>query len=245
MVKSPRRHEEDPRLRRRLRPLGGAGVLLDIAVFESLGHRGFGVLTAVTAQTPARVDRVHPLAPGAVAGQFERLAGADRHRGRQDRHAGHGREPLRGRRPAGRTAGRAPGRRPDPALDLGRAPPRAAGLAALPRGPPGQGRARHAEPRRGLGSSSGRRVRTVAGDEGRGEGDRPGGTHGLPGQGRASRGPGRRRPLRRAGRSRSSSIARHDVGSVHGTGCYLSSVLVALPGRGPAARRRPAGWPSR
>jgi hydroxymethylpyrimidine/phosphomethylpyrimidine kinase len=55
-------------------PSGGAGVLLDIAVFASLGFRGFGALTAVTAQDPRRVARVFPLAARAVEEQVERLA---------------------------------------------------------------------------------------------------------------------------------------------------------------------------
>lgn len=55
-------------------PSAGAGVLLDIAVFEGLGHRGFGVLTAVTAQNAGRVDRVLPVPAQAVEGQFARLA---------------------------------------------------------------------------------------------------------------------------------------------------------------------------
>ncbi len=55
-------------------PSGSAGVLLDIRVFERLGQRGFGVLTAVTAQNPERVDRVFPVTARALAGQFERLA---------------------------------------------------------------------------------------------------------------------------------------------------------------------------
>lgn len=57
-------------------PSGAAGVLLDLRVFERLGHRGFGVLTAVTAQTPSRVHGVFPVTARAVAGQFERLAEA-------------------------------------------------------------------------------------------------------------------------------------------------------------------------
>jgi len=57
-------------------PSAGAGVLLDIAVFEGLGHRGFGVLTAVTAQNAGRVDRVMPVTARAVEGQFARLAEA-------------------------------------------------------------------------------------------------------------------------------------------------------------------------
>jgi len=57
-------------------PSGGAGVLLDLAVFESLGFRGLGVLTAVTAQNAERVDRVFPLAAQAVVRQFGRLTEA-------------------------------------------------------------------------------------------------------------------------------------------------------------------------
>lgn len=55
-------------------PSGGAGVLLDIAVFARAGFRGFGVLTAVTAQDPRRVARVFPLPARAVEEQVGRLA---------------------------------------------------------------------------------------------------------------------------------------------------------------------------
>jgi len=55
-------------------PSAGAGVLLDLKVFERLGFRGFGVLTTVTAQNPERVDGVFPLAARAVADQFGRLS---------------------------------------------------------------------------------------------------------------------------------------------------------------------------
>jgi hydroxymethylpyrimidine/phosphomethylpyrimidine kinase len=54
-------------------PSGGAGVLLDLRVFERLGHRGFGVLTAVTAQDPGRVAGVFPVTARAVSAQFVRL----------------------------------------------------------------------------------------------------------------------------------------------------------------------------
>ena len=56
-------------------PSAGAGVLLDLLVFEKLGQRGFGVLAAVTAQGPERVVGVFPLPARAVADQFESLAG--------------------------------------------------------------------------------------------------------------------------------------------------------------------------
>jgi hydroxymethylpyrimidine/phosphomethylpyrimidine kinase len=55
-------------------PSAGAGVLLDLRVFERLGQRGFGVLTAVTAQSPERVQGVFPVTARALTGQFERLA---------------------------------------------------------------------------------------------------------------------------------------------------------------------------
>ncbi len=55
-------------------PSAGAGVLLDLRVFERLGQRGYGILTAVTAQNPQRVARVFPVPSRAVAGQYDRLA---------------------------------------------------------------------------------------------------------------------------------------------------------------------------
>ena len=55
-------------------PSAGAGALLDLRVFERLGQRGFAVLTAVTAQSPARVGAVFPVTARALTGQFERLA---------------------------------------------------------------------------------------------------------------------------------------------------------------------------
>jgi hydroxymethylpyrimidine/phosphomethylpyrimidine kinase len=55
-------------------PSGGAGVLLDLRVFERFGAHGCGVLTAVTSQNAKRVDRVFPLAARAVTAQFDRLA---------------------------------------------------------------------------------------------------------------------------------------------------------------------------
>jgi len=55
-------------------PTGGAGALLDLRVFERLGRRGCGVLTAVTAQSAAAVARVVPVPARAVTDQFERLA---------------------------------------------------------------------------------------------------------------------------------------------------------------------------
>lgn len=57
-------------------PSAGAGALLDLRVFERLGRSGFAVLTAVTAQTAAAVDRVFPVPARAVTAQFDKLAEA-------------------------------------------------------------------------------------------------------------------------------------------------------------------------
>ena len=54
-------------------PSAGAGVSLDLRVFERLGQRGFGIVTAVTAQSPERVRGVFPVPGRAVAGQFGSL----------------------------------------------------------------------------------------------------------------------------------------------------------------------------
>jgi len=54
-------------------PSGGAGVHLDIAVFEHLDFRGYGILTSVTAQNSAKVDRVFPLPVRLVRQQYEAL----------------------------------------------------------------------------------------------------------------------------------------------------------------------------
>ena len=54
-------------------PSGGAGVHLDIRVFEHLGFRGYGILTSVTAQNSAKVDRAFPLPARLVGQQYEAL----------------------------------------------------------------------------------------------------------------------------------------------------------------------------
>lgn len=54
-------------------PSAGAGVLLDIKVFESSGFRGCGILTAVTAQNTARVSEMVPLKPELILKQYELL----------------------------------------------------------------------------------------------------------------------------------------------------------------------------
>lgn len=58
-------------------PSGGAGVLLDVAVFERLGFAGEGALTAVTVQDSARVSRVLPLPARRVEEQFRALRRAN------------------------------------------------------------------------------------------------------------------------------------------------------------------------
>jgi hydroxymethylpyrimidine/phosphomethylpyrimidine kinase len=54
-------------------PSGGAGVLLDTAVFRALGFAGTAVLTTVTVQDTKAVFRVKPLPPRFVRGQFRAL----------------------------------------------------------------------------------------------------------------------------------------------------------------------------
>jgi hydroxymethylpyrimidine kinase/phosphomethylpyrimidine kinase len=54
-------------------PSGGAGVLLDTAVFRRLGFHGAAVLTAVTAQGPTGVLSVRPVEPSALRSQYRAL----------------------------------------------------------------------------------------------------------------------------------------------------------------------------
>ncbi|MHB8095288.1 MAG: bifunctional hydroxymethylpyrimidine kinase/phosphomethylpyrimidine kinase [Candidatus Aminicenantales bacterium] len=55
-------------------PSGGAGVLMDIRVFESLGFRGMAVLTALTSQNTLEVRRILPLPSAVIRNQYEALA---------------------------------------------------------------------------------------------------------------------------------------------------------------------------
>lgn len=57
-----------------LDPSGGAGILLDLHVFEGLSFRGAAVLAAVTAQTAAGVRAALALPPVMVRKQFDALA---------------------------------------------------------------------------------------------------------------------------------------------------------------------------
>jgi hydroxymethylpyrimidine/phosphomethylpyrimidine kinase len=54
-------------------PSGGAGAGLDIRVFARLGFEGFGVLTAVTAQNPARVTKALFLPAALIRSQYRAL----------------------------------------------------------------------------------------------------------------------------------------------------------------------------
>ena len=54
-------------------PTGGAGLLLDIRVFNSLGWEGMGIATAVTAQNTSRVLDVVPLSRVSLVRQYAAL----------------------------------------------------------------------------------------------------------------------------------------------------------------------------
>jgi hydroxymethylpyrimidine kinase/phosphomethylpyrimidine kinase len=55
-------------------PSGGAGVLLDVRVFERLGFQGMAILTALTVQNTRKVQSVHPLAPRTLMAQYTALS---------------------------------------------------------------------------------------------------------------------------------------------------------------------------
>lgn len=55
-------------------PSGGAGALLDVRVFESLGFRGMAVLTALTVQNTRKVQSVRPFAPRTLMAQVTALS---------------------------------------------------------------------------------------------------------------------------------------------------------------------------
>jgi hydroxymethylpyrimidine/phosphomethylpyrimidine kinase len=55
-------------------PTGGAGALLDVRVFESLGFQGMAVLTALTVQNTRKVHSVVPFAPGTLMAQVTTLS---------------------------------------------------------------------------------------------------------------------------------------------------------------------------
>ncbi|HPH44505.1 MAG TPA: bifunctional hydroxymethylpyrimidine kinase/phosphomethylpyrimidine kinase, partial [Candidatus Aminicenantes bacterium] len=54
-------------------PSGGAGVLIDTAVFRSFGFEAAAVLTAVTAQNTRKVYRLIPLPAGFLRDQVRAL----------------------------------------------------------------------------------------------------------------------------------------------------------------------------
>jgi hydroxymethylpyrimidine kinase/phosphomethylpyrimidine kinase len=55
-------------------PSGGAGLQADLKTFAALGVHGYSVVTAIIAQSSARVVRVAPVAPAMLAAQIEVLA---------------------------------------------------------------------------------------------------------------------------------------------------------------------------
>ena len=57
-------------------PSGGAGILVDLRVFESLGFPGFGVITSVTSQSPDRFAGAVHLPSRTVTSQYRSLAGS-------------------------------------------------------------------------------------------------------------------------------------------------------------------------
>jgi hydroxymethylpyrimidine/phosphomethylpyrimidine kinase len=57
-----------------LDPSGGAGILLDLRVFERLGFRGAAVLTSVTAQNSGEFEKALHLQSGLVAKQYESVS---------------------------------------------------------------------------------------------------------------------------------------------------------------------------
>ncbi len=54
-------------------PSGGAGLVLDLRLFESLGFHGAGVMTALTIQDTRRVADVRPMDAKLVAAQYRTL----------------------------------------------------------------------------------------------------------------------------------------------------------------------------
>ena len=54
-------------------PSGGAGVLIDTAVFRSFGFEAAAVLTAVTAQNTRKVYRLIPLPAGTLSRSRARI----------------------------------------------------------------------------------------------------------------------------------------------------------------------------
>lgn len=54
-------------------PTSGAGILLDLKVFHSLGFQGMALLTSVTSQNTRRVKSIHPLSPPLLWDQYKTL----------------------------------------------------------------------------------------------------------------------------------------------------------------------------
>ncbi len=51
-------------------PTGGAGILLDLRIFQKLGNQGMALITAHTVQNTQEVVRVHQLDPGLIWDQY-------------------------------------------------------------------------------------------------------------------------------------------------------------------------------
>lgn len=54
-------------------PTGGAGIQMDLKVFQALGVYGIGVITALTAQNTTAVKKIYPLNPEMIDIQFRVL----------------------------------------------------------------------------------------------------------------------------------------------------------------------------
>lgn len=55
-------------------PTSGAGVVLDLKVFQKYGYHGIGILTSLTSQNTQTVKKVHCLPPGYVSEQHKHLS---------------------------------------------------------------------------------------------------------------------------------------------------------------------------
>lgn len=54
-------------------PTSGAGITLDLKVFEHIGFHGMAILTSLTSQNTSTVNKIHPLSPGFLQEQYQML----------------------------------------------------------------------------------------------------------------------------------------------------------------------------
>ncbi|MCK7511863.1 MAG: hypothetical protein MZV70_52675 [Desulfobacterales bacterium] len=223
-------------------PSAGPGVRLDLRVFERLGHRGYGVLTAVTVPGSRRGsagvyprDRPGRRGPVRAAGRGPGQSTASRsacwrHVGEPARRRPGSSSGTRGAGPAGRRPGPR-GRAPAPCFSKRR--PGRAILEASSRAGPTSSRPNLDEAGAPRGTARPDRSPTMQKQaaEKIHLAERPP----VPPQGRPSRSPGRGHPLRRPGVHGLRPPARRPR-SVHGTGCFLSSAILRLLGRRTAAQ---------